>query len=78
MSSSTHPAVRPVVGDLQQRKLVVDYLSRRKSDPLRSASDDPEAEEPVPGGLKRHGETCNPNPEPASPTVDEAIPLQQG
>jgi len=50
MSSSTHPAVRPIVGDQQQRKLVVDYLSRRKCDP----AGDLEAEEPVPGGLKRH------------------------
>jgi hypothetical protein len=57
MSSSTHPAVRSVVGDPQNRKVLVDYMSRRKSaDPATATGDDGYQSDTVliSAGLKRH------------------------
>jgi hypothetical protein len=57
MSSSTHPAVRNVIDDPQNCKLVVDYMSRRKGeDPASTTGDDGYQSDTVPisAGLKRH------------------------
>lgn len=78
MSSSTHPAVRSVVGDPESRKLLVDYLSRRKCD-------DPDMETDHDGyhsdtmiisaGLKRHEIFLVPSGYDASLAPAERQPL---